>query len=74
MTTYPGDGANSANPREGEHVAGLSHGTHPMGQDHLRGMALPVTPRITDGGPPPHTEASNRRNVARCLRHSTAIS
>ena len=74
MPIYPGDGANSANPGEGEHVARFSHGTDPMGQDRLHGMALPVTPPLADGGPVPHTVASNGRNVARCLRHLTAVS
>ena len=51
----------------------LSHRTD-LGQDGLCRMALPVTTPITDGGPIPHTAASNRRNVAGCLRDPTALS
>ena len=67
MPTYPGDGAHSANPREGEHVARFSHVTDPMGQDRLRWMVLPVTPPIADGGPIPHRAASNGCYLARRL-------
>ena len=48
MPTYPGDGANSANPQEGEHVTGFSRGPDPMGQNRLRGMELLVAPPTVD--------------------------
>ena len=53
MPTYPGNGADSANSRHGEHVTGSSHGNDPMAQDRLHGMALPVTTSIAHGGPMP---------------------
>ena len=68
MPTYRGNGGNSANPREGEHVAGFSHGTDPMGQDCLNVTAvwaLSVAPPIADGGPMAHTAARNGRKIAR---------
>ena len=65
IPTYPGNAADSANPREGEHVAALSHGTDRVRLDRRRNMALPVTQPIADGRPVAHTAASNRRNVAR---------